>query len=202
MLEIVVATRNQGKLKEFKQLIQGLPIKLYSLDDFTEIPEIAETGSTFQENALLKARIVSQTTGLVTLADDSGLEVDKLHGEPGIYSARYAGEPTNDQANNAKLLNKLQGIPLAERTARFRAVIAIYLPEGKYYFAEGSCAGLIGLEPKGNFGFGYDPLFILPDLNKTMAELALEEKNEFSHRAKAFRQSVAILEKIIDKTAK
>lgn len=197
MHKIVLATRNKGKIKEFVQLLEGLPVEVLSLDDVEDIPQIPETGSTFRENAEIKARTVAEITGLIAVADDSGLEVDALGGAPGVYSARYAGEKADDAANNAKLLEALGSLPLPQRTARFRSVIAIAVPQGKCYFAEGVCEGFIGFHPRGQQGFGYDPLFLLPGKNLTMAELTLAEKNQISHRAKAFRKAKEILKEIL-----
>lgn len=197
MFKIVLATRNKGKRTEFAELLKDLPVEIVSLDAFENIPAIAETGQSFQENAAIKAETVAGLTGLVTVADDSGLEVDILHGAPGIYSARYAGQPGCDEANNAKLLNELQGIPWEKRTARFRSVIAIAVPNDKILFAEGVCEGLIGFEPKGSQGFGYDPIFIVPEKNLTFAQLTMEEKNKISHRAKAFKCAAKILQDLL-----
>lgn len=197
MGKIILATKNKGKVKEFVQLLAGMPVEVLSLNDLAGIPEIEETGSTFEENAALKAKTVAKITGLITVADDSGLEVDALGGAPGVYSARYAGEKADDAANNAKLLEALGPLPLSERTARFRSCIAIATPQGECYFAQGVCEGLIGFEPQGKQGFGYDPLFLIPEKNCTMAQLSLEEKNQISHRGKAFRKARAILAEIL-----
>lgn len=199
MHKIVIATRNRGKLAEFSRLLDDLPVEIFSLDEFEDIPEIEETGATFQENAAVKARTVADLTGLIAVADDSGLEVDALNGAPGVYSARFAGEKSSDADNNAKLLKLLQGIPLPKRTARFRSVIAVALPGGECYFAEGKCEGLIGLEPSGANGFGYDPLFFLPSQKLTFAQLSVEEKNKISHRAKAVQGAKRILEQLLAK---
>ena len=163
-------------------------LRIYALSDFRDVPEIEENGETFAENALKKARFYSKYFVKVTLADDSGLEVDRLKGLPGIYSARYAGERASGQENNEKLLGEMEGVPISKRGARFRCVIAVVSPDGRELLAEGSCKGRIGFREKGKRGFGYDPLFVLPNCGKTMAELSLEEKNRISHRGKALRK--------------
>lgn len=197
--EIVLATTNPGKLREFRELLKqsNLDIAVKSLADFPELPEIQETGQTFKENALIKATAVARHTGLLTMADDSGLEVDYLDGAPGILSARFAGEPKSDKRNNQKLLRLLAGVPQNKRGARFRCVIAIVSPDGTEAFAEGSCAGMIGFAEKGQYGFGYDPLFIVPEYGVTLAELDPAIKNQISHRAQAFRHAVGVLQSIL-----
>lgn len=185
---MIVATRNRGKVREIRRALKRLGLRVYSLGDFPDVPEIEEGGKSFAENALKKARFCSKYSGKLTLADDSGLEVDSLKGWPGIYSARYAGEKATSQENNQKLLKEMEGIPLSGRGARFRCVIAIVSPDGREAIAEGSCRGRIGFKEKGRKGFGYDPLFILPKYGKTMAELSLEEKNRISHRGKALKK--------------
>lgn len=194
--KLVIATNNKGKLLEFRKLLDPLNIQVYSLKDFPQIKEIVENGSTFMENALIKAKTVNKITGLVSLADDSGLEVDHLNGLPGVYSARFAGELKNDKANNQKLISLLEGVPLEERTARFKCAIAVIDKDGREYQAEGSCEGLILEEEKGEAGFGYDPLFYIPQYQKTFAQLDMETKNEISHRGKATRKALKILERI------
>lgn len=197
MHRIVIASRNKGKIAEFKELLRDLPAEILTLTDFPSIPEIQETGSSFRENALLKARAVTAATGLIALADDSGLEVDYLGGAPGVYSSRYAGRAQDDGANNRKLLAALEGVPLHKRTARFRCVIAIITPEGGEYLSEGICEGRIALAPRGEGGFGYDPLFLVPSLGKTFAELGPEVKNRISHRAQAMRNARDLLARIL-----
>mgnify|MGYP000152574151 CR=1 FL=1 len=187
-LEVIVATRNKGKIREIRDALKGLNLRIYGLSDFPDVPEIEEDGDSFAENALKKARFYAKYFGKLTLADDSGLEVDRLKGLPGVYSARYAGERASSQENNQKLLREIQGVPISKRGARFRCMIAMKPPEGKEAIAEGSCKGRIGFKEKGRKGFGYDPLFILPKDGKTMAELSLEEKNRVSHRGKALRK--------------
>jgi len=185
---VIVATRNRGKIREIREALRELGLRIYSLSDFTDVPEIEEDGKSFTENALKKARFYSKVFGKLTLADDSGLEVDSLKGLPGIYSARYAGKGASTRGNNQKLLNEMEGISLSKRGARFKCVIAMVSPDGREAIAEGSCKGRIGFKEKGRKGFGYDPLFILPKYGKTMAELSLEEKNKISHRGKALRK--------------
>ena len=175
--------------------MHGLGFRIHSLDDFPNVPKIEEDGKTFAENALKKARSCSQYFQKLTIADDSGLEVDWLKGLPGVFSARYAGEGATDQENNQKLLKEMQGVSPSKRGARFKCVIAIVSPDGKECIAEGSCRGRVGLKETGNRGFGYDSLFVLPRYGKTMAQLPLEEKNKISHRGKALRR----LRKIITK---
>ncbi len=163
-------------------------LRIYSLIDFPDVPEIEEDGKSFSENALKKARFYSNYFKKLTLADDSGLEVDHLKGMPGIYSARYSGKRASTQKNNEKLLKELEGIPISKRGAKFKCVVAVSSPDGREGVAEGSCKGRIGYKKKGREGFGYDPLFILPKYGKTMAELSIEEKNKLSHRGKALRK--------------
>jgi XTP/dITP diphosphohydrolase len=165
-----------------------LDLRIYALSDFPDVPEIEEDGKSFAENALKKARFYSKYFGKLTLADDSGLEVDSLKGLPGIYSARYAGERASSQDNNQKLLREIRGVPISKRGARFICIIAVESPDGREAIAEGSCKGRIGFKEKGRKGFGYDPLFVLPKYGKTMAELSREEKNKVSHRGKALRK--------------
>jgi XTP/dITP diphosphohydrolase len=185
---VVVATRNKGKIREIRKALKGLGLRIYALSDFPDVPEIEEDGKSFTENALKKARFYSKYFGKLTIADDSGLEVEWLKGLPGIYSARYAGKGALTRENNQKLINEMEGISLSKRGARFKCVIAIVSPDGREAIAEGSCKGRIGFEEKGRRGFGYDPFFILPKYGKTMAELSLEEKNKISHRGKALRK--------------
>ena len=187
-MELIVATRNKGKIREIREALKGLGLRIYSLSDFSDVPEIEEDGKSFAENALGKARFYSKYFGKLTLADDSGLEVDGLNGLPGIYSARYAKEGATSRQNNRKLLREMRGLPVSKRRARFRCIIAVVSRNGKEVLAEGSCRGRIGFKEKGKKGFGYDPLFILPRYGKTMAELSLEEKNAISHRGKALRK--------------
>jgi XTP/dITP diphosphohydrolase len=186
-LEIVVASRNKGKVREIRKALKGLRLRIYSLDDFSNVPEIEEDGKSFAENALKKARFFSKYFAKLTLSDDSGLEVDVLKGLPGVYSARYAREGATNRENNGKLLREMEGFPLTKRGARFKCAIAIAAPDGREAVVEGSCKGRIGFKEVGKRGFGYDPLFIMPRLKKTMAQLSIEQKNRISHRGKALR---------------
>ncbi|MCW3491387.1 XTP/dITP diphosphatase [Dethiobacter alkaliphilus] len=195
-MKLIIASRNEGKLREFAQLLTDSPLEPVSLSAYPNLPEIEETGSTFRENAALKAETVARLTGEWALADDSGLEVDALGGEPGVYSARYAGEGQGDAANNKKLLDKLADVPEEKRTARFRAVIAIARPGKDTQFAEGAVEGIITFSLQGSGGFGYDPLFLVPHTGKTFAQMAAEEKNRISHRARAMEQAMKILKHI------
>jgi XTP/dITP diphosphohydrolase len=195
---IIVATQNKGKVREIRRALKGLGLKIYSLNDFSGIPEIKEDGKSFTENALKKARFYSRYLRGVTLADDSGLEVDALRGLPGVYSARYAGDGASDRENNRKLLKEMEGIRISERGARFKCVMALVSPDGREAISEGSCRGRIGFREAGKKGFGYDPLFILPR-GKTMAQLTVEEKNKVSHRGKALRKLRRIILKALQR---
>jgi XTP/dITP diphosphohydrolase len=186
--EILIASGNQGKLKEFEQLLQDLPVRLVSLKQLTAAPEVVEDGASFLENARKKAQQLADYSKMITLADDSGLEVDCLQGAPGVLSARFAGENSSDSRNNQKLLRLLEGVPLEKRTARFKCCLVLAYPGGRQYWTEGECEGLIGFEPKGNYGFGYDPLFYLPELNASMGEISPDQKNSLSHRARALQK--------------
>jgi XTP/dITP diphosphohydrolase len=197
-LELIVATRNKGKVREIRKTLRGLGFRIYSLSDFSNVPEVKEDGKSFTENALKKARFYSNYFGKLTIADDSGLEVDALKGLPGIYSARYTGEGASDRENNQKLLNEMEGISLSKRRARFRCAIAVVSRNGREVAVEGSCSGRIGFREVGRKGFGYDPLFILPRYGKTMAQLVLEEKNKVSHRGKALRKIRRIIKAFRD----
>ncbi|MFQ5812537.1 MAG: XTP/dITP diphosphatase [Anaerolineae bacterium] len=185
MVKLLIATHNPGKVREYEKLLAGLPLELtYPAQEGLDI-EVAETGASFAENARLKATAYARASGLLTLADDSGLEVDARGGEPGIRSARYAGRGASDEDRYRLLLEKLRGVPWEERTARFRCVIAVATPGGQVHTAEGTCEGIITFEPKGKHGFGYDPVFYFQEYGMTMAELPPETKNEISHRARA-----------------
>jgi len=187
-LKLVLASRNRGKLREIVPLLAGLGFDLVTVDEVAPDCELREDGATFEDNALAKARQAAAATGLAAIADDSGLEVDALEGAPGVYSARYAGVPSDDARNNAKLLEALRAVPAAGRGARFRCVAAFVDPGAGVELARsGDCAGEILAQPRGDLGFGYDPLFLVPALGRTMAELPLDEKNRLSHRAAAFR---------------
>jgi len=182
-------------LREIREALKGLGLKIHGLSDFPDAPEVKEDGKSFTENALKKARFYSKYFRKLAIADDSGLEVYILNGWPGIYSARYAGEGASDRKNNEKLLREMEGIPYSKRGARFKCVIAIVSPEGKEAIVEGSCRGRIGLREVGKRGFGYDPIFVLPQHGKTMAQFTLEDKNKVSHRGKALRKLRRIIPK-------
>jgi len=198
-MRILVATHNQGKLREFARLLDNLGIEWLTLDDAGITTDIAETGATFEDNARLKAGGYAALSGLITLADDSGLEVDLLNGEPGVYSARYGGSGTTAEDRYRLLLRKLEGVADDKRTARFRCVIAIAVPGEDMITSSGACEGVIIHEPRGVQGFGYDPVFYLPEQGKTMAELDPELKNQISHRAVAVRAIRPMLEDIIQR---
>ncbi len=191
--ELVLATRNRHKAQELASLLSDLGISIRTLDVFPEVPDVIEDGKTCEANAIKKARAVSQATGLLAVADDTGLEVDALGGQPGVYAARYAGEHVTYEDNWRKLLRELSGVPHDRRTARFITVAAIASPSGEVQVAEGQLQGVITEEPAGAQGFGYDPVFLVPTLGKTLAELSPDEKNRISHRAKAFAQVREIL---------
>lgn len=199
METVIIASTNQGKLKEFKELMKGLSVEVKSLKDFPEIGDIEENGASFAENAYIKAKAVFDATGCLSIADDSGLEVDALDGAPGIYSARYAGEEKNDTANNEKLLSEMNVVSDENRGAQFHCAIVAIDQNGTRYDAEGIVRGHILRAPQGENGFGYDPLFYIEEFGRTTAELSMDEKNKISHRGKAVRQIVEILkEKVLN----
>jgi XTP/dITP diphosphohydrolase len=189
MKQLVLASGNAGKLREIAALLDDLGYQLHAQSEFG-VSEVAETGTTFVENAIIKARHAAQQTGLPALADDSGIEVDALDGAPGVFSARFAGASANDAANNALLVEKLQMVPAAERGARYRAVIVLmrHAADPSPLICEGSWEGVIQLQPAGDGGFGYDPYFCLPELGCTSAELSAAEKNRLSHRGQALAE--------------
>jgi XTP/dITP diphosphohydrolase len=189
--QIVLATSNKGKIREFAGLLEGVFGSIISLNDLESPPDVVEDGMTFRENAIKKARAIAAYSGLPAFADDSGLEVDALGGRPGVYSARYAGDGATDRDNIAKLLSELEGIE--DRNARFVCVLALVMPDGKETVAEGSCEGIIIDEPRGEGGFGYDPVFFLPEYGKTMAEIPPDLKNKISHRARACESLIELL---------
>ena len=193
---LLLATGNQGKIREFKILLQSLPLELVTPAELGITTTVDEVGESLEENARLKATVLAEQSQLLTLADDSGLEVDALGGEPGLLSARYAGEGASDKERVSYLLARLKDIPGPERSARFRCVIAIATPNGKVELCSGECYGSIASEPRGEYGFGYDPVFYLPDLDKTMAELPSEIKHQISHRGKAARKAYRVLERL------
>lgn len=188
MREILLATRNTGKVREIREMTADLAIRWRSLEDFREVPDAKETGTTFAANARLKALQYATATGLTTLADDSGLEVDALDGAPGVHSARYAGAPRDDAANNRKLIAALRNVPPAQRTARFRCAMALVVDEQVVIETDGVVEGRIIDEARGTNGFGYDPHFLIVELGRTTAELPPDEKNARSHRGQALRR--------------
>lgn len=187
MERMIFATGNQGKMKEIKMILEGLGVSVVSMKEAGITAEIEENGSTFEENAIIKAKTIMELTGEPVLADDSGLEIDYLNGAPGIYSARYMGEDTSYDIKNGAILSQLEGIPDEKRTARFVCVIACAMPDGSILTSKGTMEGIIGHEIRGNNGFGYDPIFYLPDCGCTSAELSPDQKNDLSHRGKALR---------------
>lgn len=193
---LLLATNNQGKVREYKSLLKDLPFKLVTPDEVGIATKVEETGKTMEENARLKAVTLAGEGKLVSLADDSGLEVDALGGEPGHFSARFAGAGASDKDRINYLLKRLDGVQPEKRTARFRCVIAVATPEGNVQFCSGECYGVVANEPRGETGFGYDPIFYLPELKKTMAELPLAVKNKISHRGNAARQVPSVLVKL------
>lgn len=191
-MKILIATHNQGKFREIKKILEDLPFKFLNLKDVEIDFEVEETGKTFRENAILKARTYGKVSGLLTLAEDSGLEVDALGGAPGVCSARYCNG--SDEDRYRLLLKNLRGVPVKKRTARFKAVVAIFDPKTeKIRTCQGVFEGRIAFKPKGEYGFGYDPVFYIPELKKRSAELTTEEKNRISHRGKAWRKAREIL---------
>lgn len=194
MKKIVIATSNPHKLLEVKEILKDLPYEFVGLNEFPDIPEIEETGKTLLENSLIKARTVHKITGLPTMADDTGLEVNCLNGAPGVKSARYAGENATYQDNLNKLLKDLEGVPLAERQAQFRTVIS-FINNEREHWVEGLVKGIIIDELRGESGFGYDPIFYIPDLKKTFAEFSMVQKNKISHRGLALEKFRILLGK-------
>ncbi|MFO1443137.1 XTP/dITP diphosphatase [Bacillus sp. Bva_UNVM-123] len=202
MQEVIIATKNRGKANEFVELFKKYGFQVKTLLDFPDIEEAEETGSTFEENAIIKAESLSKALNRIVLADDSGLVVDALNGRPGIYSARYAGEEKNDEANLLKVLDELQDVPDNERQARFYCAIAVAAPNQKTFTVSGTCEGKILQDKKGSFGFGYDPIFFVLEKNKAMAELLPEEKSLISHRGHALKKLANQLPVILSGAAK
>ena len=185
--KIIFATGNEGKMREIRMILEDLGTEVLSLKEAGIALEVQEDGETFEENAVIKARAVMEETKALVLADDSGLEIDYLNGEPGVYSARYMGEDTSYRIKNQNLIERLEGVPEEKRTARFVCVIAAAFPDGRILTARGTIEGIIGYEERGEGGFGYDPIFWLPEYGWSPAELTMEKKNELSHRGKALR---------------
>ena len=199
MKEVIIATKNPGKAREFEHIFAPRGIKVQTLLDFPEIPDIEETGQTFEENAILKAETISKALNKMVIGDDSGLMIDALEGRPGIYSARYAGEQKNDQDNIDKVLSELSGVRDGNRTARFYCALAIAIPNSKTQTVFGTCEGRILEERRGTNGFGYDPIFNVPEKSLAMAELTSDEKNKISHRANALKKLDVILDSILER---
>ncbi len=194
--KLLLATTNKGKVREYKNLLKDIPFRLVSLADEGITTSVDETGKTFKENAGLKARTIAAESRLLTLADDSGIEVDALDGEPGVLSARYAGDNATDAERTEYLLSRMKDVPEGKRTARFRCVIAVAEPDGETMYFDGVCEGIVPFEPAGELGFGYDPVLFIPEFGKTIAELGPEVKNRISHRAKAAEKArKALIEK-------
>jgi XTP/dITP diphosphohydrolase len=196
MPKLLLATFNPGKIREYRALLDGVGYEMTTLPEEGIAQVVTESGNTYEQNARLKATAYAKTSYLITLADDSGLEVDALNGEPGIKSARFAGKAATDADRVNALLVRLDGVPWERRTARFKCLIAISTPEGQCQTCHGECPGIISLGPKGRNGFGYDPIFFLPEIGKTMAELPLEMKNQISHRARATQKARQILQRL------
>jgi len=192
--EIIIATKNAGKVKDFETLFSPKGFKVKSLLDFPEIEDVEETGVTFAENATLKAEAISSALNKPVIADDSGLAIDALNGEPGVYSARYAGENKDDNANIEKVLQKLNDVPFEKRTARFHCALAIAVPGKRTEIVEGTCEGHILEEKRGENGFGYDPIFFIEKWRCSMAELTKEQKNQISHRANALKRLAPLID--------
>ena len=201
MTELLVATTNPGKFAEVQAFLAKLPLQITSLKNHTNPPEVVEHGRTFEENALKKARTLAEYSGLLTLADDSGLEVDALAGEPGIYSARYAGAEGDDERNNQKLLGELTGVVEEQRTARFVCALALCAPQSqgmKEWVVRQTCEGRIAFAPSGSHGFGYDPLFFYPPFGKTLGEIERDVKATVSHRGKALMKLAEVLATLLE----
>ena len=195
MKRMIFATGNENKMKEIREILGALPLEILSMKEAGVSADIVEDGKTFEENALIKARAICKLAGEMVLADDSGLEIDYLNKEPGIYSARYMGEDTSYHIKNKSLIDRLEGVPDEKRTARFVCAIAAVFPDGKELVVRGTVEGIIGYEEKGENGFGYDPIFYLPERGCTTAELPPEEKNSISHRGNALRLMKDLLER-------
>ncbi|GAG63519.1 unnamed protein product [marine sediment metagenome] len=194
MLEILIATNNLGKVKEIKDILGSPEIKILTMNDFPHLPKIEEDGKTYQENAFKKARKISEYTGKICLADDSGLEIDYLKGKPGIYSSRWEN---SDEERINKVLRLLENVPKNKRNAKFVCVVVLVFTDGKIYMVKEECKGSITFNPKGEHGFGYDPIFLVPEYDKTFAELGDKIKNQISHRGKAMRRMINIINELV-----
>ncbi len=197
MKELLVATKNQGKLREIRELLKDFALKVTSLADYPNCPDIVEDGKTFKANAIKKAAVIGQCTGQLTLGEDSGLQVAALNNAPGIYSARFSGENATDEKNNDKLLRSLKNVPLDKRQARYRCLMALCDGEKLIGVVDGSCGGLIEMKRRGSNGFGYDPLFLIPRYQKTFGELDPAIKSKISHRARALKKLKVLLQQYL-----
>lgn len=195
MRRLIFATGNEHKMVEIREILGELPVEILSMKDVGIKADIVENGNTFEENALIKAKEVCKLAGEMVLADDSGLEIDYLNGEPGIYSARYMGEDTSYRIKNQNLIDRLEGVPDEKRTARFVCAIAAAFPDGRSFVVRGTIEGIIGYEERGTNGFGYDPIFYLPERGVSTAEIPPEEKNSISHRGNSLRKMKELLER-------
>ena len=196
--KVLIATTNQGKVQEIRNLVKGLPALFLSLSEVPGIPEVVEDGATFEENALKKARMMAYSTGMVTLADDSGLCVDALDGRPGVHSARYAGDNASDEEKYLRVLEEMADVPDPARSARFVCAVALVAPDGEENLFRGVCEGRITREPQGSSGFGYDPIFYFEEAGCTFAQMDQESKNRVSHRGRALRQFAEFLRKLAE----
>lgn len=199
--ELVVATKNKKKLQEIRELLRDLPLRVTSLEDYPDAPRIVEDGRTFEQNAIKKAATIALYTRKLVLGEDSGLEVKALQNRPGVYSARYAGEDATDPKNNRKLLSELKGVPAKKRGARYRCAVALADGRGLIGVVGGACSGRIALQPKGTFGFGYDPLFLIEKFGKTFAQLGPEVKHAMSHRYRALKKARRLILKYLSRNA-
>lgn len=199
-MQLVLATHNKDKIREIKNLLEDLPIEIKTFEDFPDMPDVDETGSTLEENAILKSNGINEHTGLPALADDSGLEVEALGGRPGVYSSRYAGPGCTYDDNNKKLLQELDGVPVERRNACFRTVIAITWDKDNVETVEGRADGIITASNRGKSGFGYDPVFYYPPAEKTFAEMTLNEKNKVSHRGLALIKAKKLIKSYLEKS--
>ena len=196
-MRIIFATGNEGKMREIRMIMADLGLEILSMKEAGLFADVDENGTTFEENAVIKAKAIAALCNDIVLADDSGLEVDALNKEPGVYSARYMGEETSYRIKNANIIERLAGVPEEERTARFVCAIAAVLPDGKVLECKAAMEGRIGYEERGENGFGYDPIFMLPEYGKSTAEISSEEKNELSHRGKALRMMKEKLQEVL-----
>jgi XTP/dITP diphosphohydrolase len=201
-LELVVATKNKKKLEEIREILKDLDVRLISLSEYENIPRVIESGNTFKENAAKKAVKLARFTGKLTLGEDSGLCVEALAGRPGVYSSRFAGKNKSDNQNNLKVLRLLKGAPEKRRGAYYASAVALADKDGLIGVVEGKCYGRIGFEQRGTFGFGYDPVFVIPKYKKTFAELGPEIKHSMSHRFRSLKKARALLQKYIERISK